>query len=75
MPRDVRRAALAAYRQWLADPRAGGLRFKCVGNKLYSLRIDDDFRAMARLGDAGFEWYFIGSHADYLRELRNPKYS
>ena len=70
---DQRALARVAYREWLNDPRASGIRFKQLSGLpgVYSARITDDLRAIAVLRAGRFEWIWIGVHADYERVLSN----
>jgi hypothetical protein len=70
LPDTVQSAARDAYRAWRTDPRSGGLRFKRVAHDLYSLRIDDDYRAVARHDGRVFVWVWIGRHDEYARMLK-----
>jgi len=72
LPPDIQRRAYKAYRQWRANPFAGGLRFKRVSERepIYSVRIGRGYRALGLLEGNTMYWYFIGNHDDYERELR-----
>lgn len=71
LPPEVRKAAQKVYRLWLADPRLSGLRFKHIGQDIYSIRINDDYRALAMSYEDGFLWFWIGTHAEYDRFLKS----
>jgi len=68
----VQRRARAAYRLLQQDPSHPSLRFKLVhaSRPIYSVRIGLAYRALGvRDGDV-IIWFWIGSHADYDRLLR-----
>ncbi len=67
LPPEARRAARKSYRLWLEDPRLSGLRFKHLGDGIYSIRVTDDYRAIAYLIDSVFVWVWIGTHEEYDR--------
>ena len=73
LPTRVQRRARAAYRLFLQDPAHPSLLFKLVhpDRPIYSVRIGLAYRAPGvRDGDV-IIWFWIGSHADYDRLLRD----
>ena len=48
-------------------PNHPSLRFKKLANHddIWSVRINNDYRAIGRWRDNTILWFFIGSHADY----------
>jgi hypothetical protein len=72
LPKEVKRQAKAAYRQFQRDPYHPSLHFKRVSSRqpLYSVRIGMDYRALG-LRDENDEmtWGWIGSHAEYDKLL------
>ena len=74
LPEEVRQRARDAYRRFAADPAHPGLRFKRIHSDLplWSVRISDTYRAVGvRRTDDQIVWFFIGTHAEYERLLRN----
>lgn len=74
LPQNIRRAAVAAYRLWLENPRLPGLRFKPISDTIppyYSVRITRDYRAVGELTGDTITWTFIGNHAEYERYIEN----
>jgi hypothetical protein len=71
-PEQVRDKATAAYRLWSENPDHPSLRFKKIHSSLpiYSVRIDLDWRAVGVLDGGEVVWFWIGSHADYEKLLR-----
>ena len=71
LPTDIQRRARVAYRRFAADPTHPGLEFKALTTRqpLWSVRVNDDYRAVGvRDGDT-IVWFFIGTHAEYGRLL------
>lgn len=70
LPTDVRRLADAAYEQLKADPRHPSLHMKKVG-RYWSARIGLHYRSLAIEDGPDLVWFWIGTHAEYDRLLRN----
>ena len=73
LPARVQSRARAAYRLFLRNPAHPSLRFKLVhpDRPIYSVRIGLAYRALGvREGDV-IVWFWIGSHSDYDRLLRD----
>ena len=49
------------------DPKHPSLHFKRIDGNLWSARVGLHYRALAIEGEDGFQWFWIGSHADYDR--------
>lgn len=67
-------SALDVKKQKLADknfellkqnPRHPSLQFKKLDSELWSVRIGSGYRALALPSPDGFDWFWIGSHAEY----------
>jgi hypothetical protein len=72
----VQRRARAAYRIFQREPSHPSLRFKLVHSSrpIYSVRIGLACRALGVRDGDEIIWFWIGSHTDYdrlLRELRS----
>jgi len=65
---EIKEKAKNAYRIWTRNPRYPSLRFKKIGN-IWSIRIDENYRALALLKDDTFYWFWIGNHDDYEKLL------
>jgi putative hemolysin len=72
LPGDARRQAQRAYQIWANDPYHGSLKFKQVDPErpIYSVRIGIHWRAMGIREGQTVVWFWIGSHAEYDRQLR-----
>lgn len=71
LPPEIRVLARQRYRLLLRDPRHPSLRFEKKG-PLWSARVGS-YRALAKQIDDGFLWFWIGTHDDYERLLRNRR--
>ena len=69
LPVEIRKSVRKRYRQWVANPRHPSLRFKKVG-PFWSVRVTDDYRALAILDQDTYYWFWVGTHAEYDRILR-----
>ncbi|MBI3940968.1 MAG: hypothetical protein HY315_09040 [Acidobacteria bacterium] len=67
--RDLARKAYALFRDNSAHP---SLHFQKVhGRDIYSVRVTLGYRAVGLLENEEITWFWIGSHADYDRLLKN----
>ena len=72
LPKPVRRQAGEAYRLFDRDPHHPSLHFKKVHTTqpIYSARINVDYRALGALRGGAIIWFWIGSHAEYEKLLK-----
>jgi hypothetical protein len=73
LPSAVQEQARRNYRLWRANPNHPSLHFKRVHPQepLYSVRIGIGWRALGLLEENTIAWFWIGSHADYDRLIKN----
>lgn len=69
LPDSVRTLADKNFALLKENPRHPSLRFKKTG-ELWSARVGSDYRALALEEADGFNWIWIGAHAEYDRLLR-----
>ena len=67
LPVRVRTLADKSFALLRQDPQHPSLHFKRIKDDLWSVRIGLGYRALAIAGKDGFQWFWIGSHADYDR--------
>lgn len=69
LPEAVRAQARKQYRLWRRNPRHPSLRLKRVStrNRVISVRINDNHRALALEEDNTVVWFWIGHHGEYDR--------
>ncbi len=72
LPKDIQRKADNAYALWMIKPHAKSLNFKKVIDRkaVYSVRIDRGYRALGQMIDDVVLWFWIGSHDEYVRLLK-----
>ena len=75
LPKNIQKQTKEAYLQFDKDPYHPGLRFKRVHSKrpIYAVRISRDYRALGVQRNNEIIWFWIGSHSDYdkiLKEMR-----
>jgi len=72
LPRGVRQRARKAYQTWKANPNHQSLHFKRVDDEepTYSVRVDDDYRALGSLQGDTVIWFWVGRHDEYERLLK-----
>jgi hypothetical protein len=75
LPEQVRKEAKRAYKSFKSNPYHPSLHFKRIHSTraIFSLRITKDYRAVGIEQDKQIIWFWIGSHGDYdklLKQLR-----
>jgi hypothetical protein len=72
LPADVQKQARQAYRLFIENPYHPSLRFKAIHptRPIYSVRIGMDYRATGIRDEDNVIWYWIGSHAEYNKLIR-----
>lgn len=73
LPTQVKHQAKEAYKQFQQDPFHPSLRFKRIHSTqpIYSVRVNIDCRAVGIQNENEIIWFWIGSHEDYGKLLRN----
>jgi hypothetical protein len=64
LPAEIRATADKNYALLKSDPRHPSLHFKKVGS-VFSVRVNDRYRAVGVPVTDGILWFWIGTHADY----------
>lgn len=72
LPEEVRTLARKNYQLWKQNPLHPSLSFKRIHGEdpLYSVRVGIVWRALGLLENDVITWFWIGSHADYDRLVR-----
>lgn len=65
---NMKTEARKSYQLWKDNPRHPSLRFARQGD-YWSVRITRGYRALARVHDGTFYWFWIGTHDEYERLL------
>ena len=73
LPSEIRNAARKAYELFRQNPQHPSLQFKKVHDRdpIYSVRVTLAYRAVGLLENDEITWFWIGSHGDYDRLLKN----
>ncbi len=69
LPRTQQRVADKCFELLRSNPRHPSLQFKKIG-AVWSVRVGLDYRALATGEADGYSWFWIGTHAEYDRLLR-----
>lgn len=67
LPLKTQALAVEKFRTWRRDPFHLSLHFKQLTGDLWSVRINLNYRALARRKGEMILWFWIGNHADYDR--------
>lgn len=72
LPADVQKQARQAYRLFIENPHHPSLRFKSIhlSRPIYSVRIGMNYRAVGIRNQGDIIWYWIGSHTEYDKLIR-----
>ena len=72
LPEDVKEKARRNYRFWRQNPNHPSLQFKKVHTRepIYSVRVGIGWRVLGLREDETIYWFWIGTHAEYERLLR-----
>jgi mRNA-degrading endonuclease RelE of RelBE toxin-antitoxin system len=75
LPKEIQKQAREAYNQFEHNPCHPGLNFKRIHSRrpIYAVRISRDYRALGIQENVEIVWFWIGSHSDYdklLKQLR-----
>jgi hypothetical protein len=71
LPREIQTAASRAFVLLKHDERHPSLQLKkLLGNPYWSVRINDNYRALAVRSDDAWVWFWMGTHGEYDRILK-----
>jgi len=72
LPKNIQRQAQESYKLFSQAPNHPSLRFKKVHTiePIYSVRINTDYRAVGMIDAEEIIWFWVGSHAEYEKLLR-----
>ena len=72
LPNRIKQQASKNYRLWKVNPNHPSLDFKRVGKKspVFSVRVGIGWRALGLVDDDCIVWFWIGSHGEYDRLLK-----
>jgi len=72
LPETVKTQARKGYRLWRSNPAHPSLHFKLIHGPegIYSVRVGFGWRALGLLESDTIYWYWIGSHSEYDKHLK-----
>ena len=65
LPPYIKQQAKKAYRLWISNVFHRSLHLKKVGKNVWSVRITENYRALALKKGEDYYWFWIGSHDEY----------
>jgi hypothetical protein len=71
LPPQVQKIARKNFKLWQKNPSLKSLAFKKIKNDLWSVRAGSGFRALATFESDGYAWFWIGTHDEYERIIRD----
>ena len=72
LPRNMQQQAQKTYRLWRENPHHPSLQFKRVDDSepIFSVRVSNDYRALAFIEDDTAIWFWVGNHNEYEHMLK-----
>jgi hypothetical protein len=70
LPVEVQALAREKYRLWQRDPFHPPLQFKPLLADVWSIRVGQNHRALARRRGEMAVWFWIGTHEDYNKLIK-----
>ena len=64
LPLDIQKLAKLQFELLKVDPNHPSLHLKKI-NSFWSVRVNQDYRALGKEINSGMIWFWIGSHKDY----------
>lgn len=69
LPADLQKLTRERFKLWQAHPFHPSLQFKELRSGLWSVRINQKYRAIATEQPGGVVWFWIGTHNDYDKRI------
>jgi hypothetical protein len=73
LPIPVQKQARKQFQLWRKNPFATPLHFKELFPDVWSVRINQNYRALGRRRENLIVWFWIGPHAEYDQLLKRLK--
>jgi plasmid maintenance system killer protein len=67
LPQEVQRTARQKFELWRSDPFHPSLHFKELRSGVWSVRVNQQYRALAMRDGDLIAWFWIGPHSEYNR--------
>jgi hypothetical protein len=72
LPSNIQSLARQKYKIWREDPFHPSLHFKEIHPGLWSVRVNAQYRSLARRRGDSMVWFWIGTHGEYDRLIGHP---
>lgn len=69
LPAETRQIIRKQYRLWRNNNRHPSLQFKKI-NSVWSVRVTQDYRALALYREGDYTWFWIGKHSEYEKKIK-----
>jgi hypothetical protein len=73
LPKPVQKLAREKFQLWRKEPFSAALHFKELFPDVWSVRINQNYRALGRRRGNLVVWFWIGTHAEYDQLLKRLK--
>jgi hypothetical protein len=70
LPGEIQRLAREKFRLWQKDAFNAALHFKPLMEDVWSVRVNQNYRALGRRRGNLIVWFWIGTHAEYDQLLK-----
>jgi len=70
LPEEIQRLARDRFRLWREDAFNATLHFKPLYADVWSVRVNQNYRALGRRRGNLIVWFWIGTHAEYDQLLK-----
>ena len=70
LPREIQRHAAEKFELWKQDCFHSSLHFKSLFGEVWSVRINQSYRAVGRRKGDLIVWFWIGTHSEYDKLLK-----
>ena len=74
LPENIQRIAKKQYRVWEQDSFHPSLHFKLLKDDVWSVRINQGYRALGRRKGALIVWFWIGTHSEYDKLVKHASF-
>jgi hypothetical protein len=73
LPSAIQKSASEKFKLWKEQPFNSSLHFKQLIGEVGSVRINQNYRALARRNGNLIVWFWIGTHAEYDQLLKQMR--
>lgn len=70
LPEEIQRQARERFKLWREDVFSPNLHFKPLFEDVWSVRVNQSYRALGRRRENLIVWFWIGTHAEYDQLLK-----